>query len=361
MKTVIQKIPVKMFIGGIFSVVCLLFTVGILFCEYQIKKELYDQQIATRWSKEGTAAHISAFFTENAVEDHFYFKGIAESVKKAIQEASIDNENENARLWIDAVSKSGNISISSPRATIQVEALGISGEFFQFHPQKLLNGFLFSEDNIMQDGVVIDEEIAWQLFGSSDVVGMQVMIGQVPHFVAGVVEKPEGRLYEAAGWEKSVCYLSLDSLQKYGTLRGGYTYEIVMPNPIKGFALFTMKNILGTENENVVVLENSTRFQWLSLLEVVREFGIRSMSKNGILYPRWENVARGYEDILALLLLFKIIFLLQPCIFVVIISIYLWKKKPWTFQQIMTWIQDKWYEAGTRRVKKKEEKKKEKA
>ena len=90
---------------GLFSVVCLLFAGMILICEHQIQKNLYDQQMGKRWSKEGNAAQISAFFAEDAVENENYFKGIEQSVGKALQEASIVNENENARLWIDAVSR----------------------------------------------------------------------------------------------------------------------------------------------------------------------------------------------------------------------------------------------------------------
>ena len=287
MKKLIHNLPMKIWVMGLFSVICLLFTGIILICEQHIQKELYDQQMAERWSKEGDAAQISAFFAEDAVEDESYFIGIEQSVDKALQTASIVNENENARLWIDAISQNGKVVLGSERAYVELNALGVSGEFFQFHPQKIISGSLFREDSMMQDGVVIDEETAWQLFGSSDVAGMQIMIGQVPHYITGVIERPEGRLEAAAGLGKSVCYLSLDSLKNYGTVTGGFTYEIVMPNPIKGFALSTMQTAVGTENEEVVLVENSTRFDVLSLFQIIQDFGIRSMSFKWIVYPYW--------------------------------------------------------------------------
>lgn len=356
MKNLIHNIPVKMWIMGLFSTVCLLFAGMILICEHQIQKELYDQQMAKRWSKEGDAAQISAFFAETAVEDESYFMGIRQSVEKALQSASIVNEKENARLWIDAISQNGKVVLGSERAYIEINALGVSGEFFQFHPQKIVSGYLFREDSMMQDGVVIDEETAWQLFGSSDVAGMQVMIGQVPHYITGVVERPKGRLEEAAGLGKSVCYLSLDSLQNYGSITGGFTYEIVLSNPIKGFALSTMQTAVGTDNEGVVLVENSTRFDILPLIQVIQDFGVRSMSFQGIVYPYWENIARGQEDILALLLLLKCVLLVLPGAFVIGITLYLWKRKTWDMKKIVSWLQDKIYEAGTRRVQKKHKK-----
>lgn len=319
-----------------------------------MKKSLYDQQMAQRWSAEGDAAQISAFYAEDGAEDENYFKGIAQSVVKALQTASIVNENENARLWIDAVSKNGKVTLTTSRGSIEVNALGVSGEFFQFHPQKLLYGSLFSQDSMMQDGIVIDEDIAWQLFGSSNVAGMQVMIGQVPHYITGVIERADGKLERAAGLEKPVCYMSLESLQKYGKVNGGFTYEIVMPNPIKNFAYTTIQTAIGAENENVILIENSTRFDLLPLFWIIRDFGIRSMSFKDVVYPYWENIARGREDILALLLLIKCFLFILPSIFVISTIIYLWKNRTWHVKQGIVWIQDKIYEAGTRRVQKKE-------
>ena len=354
MKNLIQNIPVKIRLLGIFSVICLLFVGIICLCEGQMKKGFYDQQMAERWSEEGNAAQISAFFSEEAVEDVNYFRGVEQSVDKALQEASIVAEKEHARLWIDAVSQSGKVVLSSKRTSIELKALGVSGEFFQFHPQKIVTGSLFRQDSMMQDGVVIDEETAWQLFGSSDVAGMQVMIGQVPHFITGVIERAKGRLEEAAGLEKSICYLSLDSLQNYGRTTGGFTYEIVMPNPIKNFAFSAMQNAVGKENEEVVLVENSTRFDLLPLFGVIRDFGIRSMSLKEVVYPYWENIARGQEDILALLMLIKCFLLVFPCIFVISVIIYLWKHRTWHLKQGVEWVQDKIYEAGSKRVQKKE-------
>ncbi len=356
MKNLIQNLPVKMRWFGLFSFVCLFFAGMVLIYEHQLQKDLYDQQMAERWSKEGGVAQISAFFAEDAVEDESYFRGIEQSVDKALQTASIVNENENARLWIDAISQRGKVVLASERAYIEVNAFGVSGEFFQFHPQKIVSGFLFGADSMMQDGIVIDEETAWQLFGSSDVAGMQIMIGQVPHYITGVIERPSGRMETEAGLEKPICYLSLGSLQNYGSTSGGFIYEIVMPNPIKGFALSTMQTAVGSENEDVVLVENSTRFDLLPLLYIIQDFGIRSMSLEGIEYPYWENIARGQEDIFALFLLIKCVLLLIPSIFFIGLIIYLWKRKTWNFKQVVLWVQDQWYEVGVRSAQKKQKK-----
>lgn len=335
------------------TVLCLVFIGGLFLVEHTMQKKLYDQQMAERWSKQGDVAQVSVFFSKEEVENIDYFRTIRQSVHNALQQASITVEKENARLWIDAMSRSGKVTLRSERATMEVKAIGVGGEFFQFHPQKILSGSLFREDSMMQDGVVIDKETAWQLFGSSDVTGMQIMIGQVPHFITGVIERPKGHMYEAAGLEKPICFLSLESLENYGIATGGFSYEIVMPNPIRNFALSTIQAAVGTKNENVVLIENSSRFQVLSLYKVIKQFGIRSMSFQEISYPYWENVARGYEDIFAVFLGIKIILLINPVIFVLAVIISWWKKKTWTLKQGIVWVQDSLYEKSVKRVQKK--------
>lgn len=353
MKKFIQNIPPKWFASGLVSVLCLVIFGGFLLAETTMQKKLYDQQMATRWSKEGEAAQISVFYSKSEVENTDYFKGIEQNIEKALQQASMTTENENARLWIDAVSRSGKVTLTTERANIELKAIGVSGEFFQFHPQNILFGALFREDSMMQDGVVIDKETAWQLFGSSDVAGMQVMIGQVPHFITGVIEKPSGRLQKAAGLEKPVCYLSMESLEKYGMAEGGFTYEAVMPNPIDNFAFSIMQSAVGEENENVVLLENSKRFQVLSLIKVIQQFGTRSMSFREVIFPYWENVARGYEDIFVIFLIVKSMLLIVPIIFVFAVIIACWKRKTWTVRQGIVWVQDLLYEKGAQRAQKK--------
>lgn len=355
MKNLIQNLPVKIRFMGFFSVVCLLFTGIILIFENQILKDNYDQQMADRWSNQGLASQISVFFAENAVENENYFLGIGQSVENALQNAAITKEREQARLWISALSRMGKATLTTERANIELQVVGVSGEFFQFHPQKIVSGAMLSEDNMMKDGIVIDKETAWQLFGSSDVVGMQVMIGQVPHYVRGVIERGDSRLEKAAGLEKPICFLSMESLNRYGVANGGFTYEVVVPNPVKGFALSTLQTVVGSEKEDVVLVENSARFEFLSLIQVLQSFGVRSMSFKGVVFPYWENIARGLEDILALCLFLKGLLLVLPVIFMVNLILYLWKNRTWNTGQAVDWIKDKIYEAGTKRVKKKEE------
>ena len=83
------------------------------------------------------------------------------------------------------------------------------------------------------------------------------------------------------------------------------------------------------------------------------------MNGKAIIYPYWENVDRGYEDILALMLLFRIIFIIYPIVLFVIFIIYLWKHRTWTFRDVKNFAERKWEEARLKRKAKKEQSEKE--
>jgi hypothetical protein len=65
------------------------------------------------------------------------------------------------------------------------------------------------------------------------------------------------------------------------------------------------------------------------------------MNGKAIIYPYWENEARGYEDIIALITVFMILFLLYPVVFFIIMLRRYWKHKNWTFKDIFRRLADK--------------------
>ncbi len=299
---------------------------------------LTDQNTAQRWSKDGGVAQISCFFSTNANVTEDTLQEFEYNLDNYLLESSITprSENPSARLWVSAHSAEGKINLSTEYGNMEADALGIGGDFFLFHPQKLLYGSYFSGNDVNQDYCVIDEDAAWQLFGSNNVAGMMVTINGTPHIVTGVIERREGKLWEAAGLDKTRVYVSLSTLEKHGTSHGINHYEILMPNPVKEFAYKYVSEKLGQDERETVVLENSTRFRLLKRLGVIKDFGTRSMNGKSIIYPYWENVARGYEDIVGAITIFMLLFLLYPMVLVSIWFVHYWRHKDWTFKAI--WI-----------------------
>lgn len=333
----------KKIILGISGVVSFLIFLVLLVLTNHMSGALDAQQMAARWSEEKDVAQVSCFFSPNAQVTEDTLLAFEHSLDSALKEASItlESENPSARLWVDAYSASGRINLSNGSKTLEADAIGIGGDFFLFHPLKLLYGSFFTGNDLMQDYCVIDEEAAWQLFGSNDVAGMTVYVGNVPHIVTGVVERPEGHLEEAAGLEKTVVYVSYDTLSALGTNHGINHYEIVMPSPVTGFAYNHVKEKIGVEETEMEVIENTSRYSLLNRLKLLRSFGTRSMNGKAIIYPYWENLARGYEDMIGVLTLFMLLFLLYPIVLFVVLFVLWWRHKGWTLKDVWNTCKDR--------------------
>ena len=332
----------------------LIFLILLLVSNHMAKKQL-SQQMAERWSEEKDVAQVSCFFSPNAGITKDSIEEFEHSMDQALLEASITQESENpgARLWADAYSADGRITLTTDRASLEADAIGIGGDFFLFHPEKLLTGSYFSGNDLMQDYCVLDEDAAWQLFGSNDVAGMTVYISGVPHMVTGVIERQEGRLASAAGLDSTLVYVSYETLELYGNNNGINHYEIVMPNPVSNFALNHVKENIGVEEKEMEVLENTSRYSLVSRLKLLMAFGTRSMNGKAIIYPYWENIARGYEDIIALLTGLMFLFLLYPVILLLVVFIRWWRHKGWTLKDVWyrcrDWMERRMEQARERR------------
>lgn len=333
----------KKIVLGISGGISFLLFLILAFTAGSLGREQDSQMMAKRWGGEGKPSQISCFFSVNASISEDRIKEFEHSIDGALTDGGVQQESENpgARLWADAYSADGMISVSSDRASLQADAIGIGGDFFLFHPQDLLYGSYFSGNDLMQDYCVIDQDAAWQLFGSSDVAGMTVYIRGVPHIVTGVVRRQEGRLMEAAGHDSTLVYVSYETLSTLGSCNGINHYEIVMPNPVSKFAYNYVKEKLGSSEKETEVVENTSRYSFLSRLKLIPQFGTRSMNGKAIIYPFWENVARGYEDILALITLGELLFLAYAVILALVFFILWWRHKGWTIRDKWLFLKDK--------------------
>lgn len=336
-----KKITGKQLVFSFITVASLVLFAVLSIVSSKMTGGLSDQQAAKRWDKEGGAAQVSCFLTRGTTVDEFTIKGFEKQLETALAEAAVVSEKENSRLYADAYSAQGKITVVSEQGTLEADAVGIGGDFFLFHPLQLVSGGYFSGNDLMKDSVILDEEAAWQLFGSSDIAGMTVTIGNVPHYVEGVIKRQSGHFAEAAGLKDSVVYVSHETLSAYGTSEGINTYEVVGPNPVKGFLANVVREDFGFKEQEMQVVENSARYSLEAMISVVLAFGTRSMQNAAIHYPYWENIARGYEDVRALLLFFQFIFLLIPAVIIVVFLIIKWKHRTVTAKDVIHYLSDK--------------------
>lgn len=335
----------KTIIWIVICLVCLLVACSASVIRGSLVKRQISQQMAERWNSEGGKAQISCFFSREANVSEMQLISFEHNLDDALKEASIvvdTEEHPGARLWADAYSAQGNVSVASDRTTLYLKALGVGGDFFQFHPQELLYGNYFSGSDVNQDYVVIDREIAWQLFGGIDVAGKTIEVGGKPHVIAGVINRPQGKMEKAAGLSDPLIYVSMQTLQELGGASPIQHYEIVMDNPIKDFAMQKVKELLHVDEKEVEFMENTNRFAMLSSLRLLGKLGYRSMNGKAIIYPYWENLARGYEDILALITLVVVIFFAVPALVLGVWLIGRWRHKKWTLKSLLRKMVSLW-------------------
>lgn len=333
----------KKLVLSLICIVSVLFLTGFSIYGNCIAKGLDSQNAASRWKKEGGVAQISCFFSVNGGMTQERIEEFEHALDEALEAASIvvESPNANARLWADAYSASGKISVTSNLATITTDCIGIGGDFFLFHPLQLLSGSYFSGNDVMQDYCVLDRNAAWKLFGSNDVAGQIVYINDVAHVVTGVVKHEENELYQAAGLDGSMIYVSYDSLKKYGTNNGINHFEIVMPNPVKDYAKKYVDGAIGVSKEEMEIVDNSARFRVLNRIRHIQKLPARAMNGKAIIYPYWENVARVKEDISARVMIWQLIFLGIVVIMISGMVITGWKHRKWSFKSILNGGKDK--------------------
>lgn len=315
-----RKLSLKtiLFWGGnlvlaILAVVCVLLS-------RQITSALPTLNAAHTWAGQSGErfAQIACYLPHEAPiseENVFAFRSaVEESLRTSSMEAP-----EGGSLYVDGYSASGTVTVTGEKGNATASVLGVGGDFFRFHPLKLRSGSYLSEGDLMKDRVLLDESLAWKLFGGVDLVGMSVTIQNKSYYVAGVVARETDRYSTAAGSQTEGLFMSYTALKALNEQAGISCYEIVLPDPISSFGMNLVKEKFPL-GEGIVV-ENSARYSLSNLFSVIRDFGKRSMGLHGIIYPYWENAVRLTEDYAALLLVLTILFALCPVISVIVTAI----------------------------------------
>lgn len=129
-------------------------------CGTGTRQTAFHTADASEWSAEDSYAQISCFFSKDAAVTKDYVIQLEQKLKTALQEASEDTSDVNGRTLVDCYSTKGELTLYSDRASITARAFGVGGDFFTFHPLKLLSGSYFDGEDLNKDGVVIDENVA---------------------------------------------------------------------------------------------------------------------------------------------------------------------------------------------------------
>ena len=281
------------------------------FASASLAKLLPSQYAAERWAGEGDTSfrQVSCFLPVDECLSLNQIHGFRYAILDQLHAAAIEADTD-TRLFRDAWSATGKLNASSDLGKGEVSVIAVGGDFFLFHPLRLLSGSYLTENDVMDDRVLLDEDTAWLLFGGTDLEGMPMKLNGVPFTVAGVVQREQDFASRKAYTAGQGVYMSFDAYTRLKEGAGASCYELVMTDPVKNFVLNFVKEKFPIGQGEVV--ENTGRFAFGKVLGIVREFGTRSMQKLGVVNPYWENAARCVEDWCSLMSFFALLFLILP-------------------------------------------------
>ena len=126
------------------------------------------------------------------------------------------------------------------------------------------------------------------------------------------------------------------------------SYEIVMPDPVEGYAAAALMKALGDES-GAIVVDNTNRFGTRNLIEDIRNFAFLGMRTRNVRYPYWENVAMGWETIFAALFLLECILIVLTILLIVWMILHWFRHKSWTLAGSIQNMQEGIYERQSRK------------
>ena len=292
---------------------CLLCILAGLIAMSALRDLLPSQQTAERWKGENETqfAQVSVFSTSEAPLTEEAINSFRNGLETKLSEAGIVPA-ETGRLWADAYCAMGTASAAVGKNNVSADAVAVGGDFFLFHPLKLLDGQYIAGDDLMKDRVLVNEMLAWKLYGGQKIAGMEVTVNGMPCIIAGVFE-PEDDFATELALDKDVpmMILSYDMYAQSESARAISAYEIVMPNPLTGYAKQTVSEQFGNLS-GAETVDNTARFSGKNVRASIKNFGKNAMRKSAIVYPYWENAARCVEADLALLWLITAVFCILP-------------------------------------------------
>jgi|GEM_PF-306301 len=285
---------------------------------------LLSQQAAERWAGESGErfAQVSCFLPADSGLSPEKILEFRQKLDGKYLEISLEAP-EGRRLYQDAWCAFGELSVSGAYGNATAQAVGVGGDYFFFHPLQLRSGSYIREGDLMQDRVVLDEELAWRLYGSADLAGLTVTINNKPYVIAGVVSREDDRLSKRIAGELPMIYLDFSEMAAL-TESGVACYELAGPDPISGFVYGAVKDLFPVGAGEI--LENSARYGLEAMIKTLWHFSDRTLRTTGVAYPYFENAARLAENRMCLLLVFMALLLVCPLVCLIWLIVRGWRK-----------------------------------
>lgn len=331
-----------------------------------LKTSQISQSMADRWSSDGSKyAQVSVFFPEgNGSKREYEAKNIHDNIESKMKEDSYKADNSDARVWADAycskINKAHvsfeNIDSGREAGSADVNVIGVSEDFFEFHPLKLLSGEYIYSGELSGNRIVLDENAAWAIFSSIDVTGMKIELYGKTFEVSGVVRAEDNKVTEQSYTSYPIVYIHYSVLEEIGMDDSLMCYEAIVPDPVDNYAknilleyygINTMK-VQDDKDEDpeeaipVIVIDNTNRYSVSNLYNNLKSFGKNSVIKKPIAFPYWENAARITDTWLTLVFFIIIVLTAYILINIIVFISKLYLNRTWHLKDYIEKFTDKY-------------------
>jgi hypothetical protein len=301
----------------------LLMAVACLVARSVLAGSQQSQKQAERWAGESGERFMqyTCFFTQDALKDLESVFALRQKYLDSFAEADLEAEP-GGSLYCDAWSTTGSVKINSEHGNATTAVVAVGGSFFDFHPLTLRSGVYLRQSDVNKDRVVLDEVLAWMLFGSPDVAGMQVDISGRPYVVAGVVQRESDKATKLFAEDGPMLYIPFESWLNLNSRAGIDCYEAVLPEPVDGFTQTVLETNYSVGDG--VLQRNTDRFSLSASVAQMKKFGTRGVRTSPAVLPYWENAARYVEDWCTLLAFLAMLLLIYPAICALVAFVFGW-------------------------------------
>ena len=270
----------------------------------RIRSDFVEQTAAERWRGKNSArfAQVSAY-----VDESVGLEPVQEYEIRQNLESEVAGESEES--WILAISGFCTVTGSDEKEQVSVRGICTSGSYNHFHPIQMVSGSWYDPQDINQDGVVLDMQLAWRLFGGYELDGFDLRVNGIPVQIIGVVRLPDSKIEQEIYGETPTIWFSTGLMKRLGLDMPITCVEAVLPDTVSHFAADKLKKALGISEEYSDIVENTGRFNYVNSLRVFLHPDSRVIRTSRVTYPYWENAARvaesrsGFYAVLIILLL----------------------------------------------------------
>lgn len=278
-----------------------------------IKNSFASQTAAKRWqSGDVRYTQLSCFIDSDEGCTPDKIESLVSGIDKKMTGESLDLS------WTYCFSGETTLTVERGDQSVTARAICTGGDFFHFHPQSMIGGWYYNADSRSGDGVMIDMQLAWKLFGGYNLEGMSVNIGNHQCPITGVVYSPENSLENKLYETTPTIYVPYSLLLTIDRTADVTCFEAVLPNPVKNFGMGMLESTVSFSEQNYEILENTDRMGFIPGITMLADFGTRTQKTSGVYYPFWENAARAGESWNSLLAVLTALFAIYPIILCII-------------------------------------------